>query len=100
MSYVFYKREFNSKAAYRRQGTHITLIVPAPVSAILIPSFQVSKNNFRGRVIKDIFLSRHFALFACLIFIRRHTNVTPRMIRQAAVNQMSTKNSHRLKVQK
>jgi len=55
MSYAFYKREFNSKAAYRNTGSHITLIVPAPVSAILISSFQVSKNNFGGRVMKNNF---------------------------------------------
>ena len=32
------KREFNSKAAYRRSGLHITLIVPAPVGASLFKS--------------------------------------------------------------
>jgi hypothetical protein len=40
MSYAFYKREFSSKAAYRNTGSHITLIVPAPVSAD--PYFQFS----------------------------------------------------------
>ena len=33
-------------------GSHITLIVPAPVSANLISIFQVSKNSFGGGVIK------------------------------------------------
>jgi hypothetical protein len=55
MSYAFYKREFNSKAAYRKDGSHITLIVPAPMSANPISSFKVSKNNFGGRVMKNIF---------------------------------------------
>jgi len=68
MSYAFYKREFSSKTAYRKSGSHIALIVPAPVSANPISSFQVSKNNFGGRVIKEILLSRHFPLFSRLIF--------------------------------
>jgi len=55
MSYAFYKREFSSKAAYRKPGSHITLIVPAPVSANPISSFQVSKNNFGGEVMKNNF---------------------------------------------
>jgi len=55
MSYAFYKREFSSEAAYRKVGSHITLIVPAPVSANPISSFQVSKNNFGGEVIKNNF---------------------------------------------
>ena len=33
MSYAFYNREFNSKAVYRMRRSHVTLIVPAPVSA-------------------------------------------------------------------
>ena len=59
MSYAFYKREFNSKAAYRKDGSHITLIVPAPMSSNPISSFKVSKNNFGGRVmtIEDAFVS-------------------------------------------
>jgi hypothetical protein len=68
MSYAFYKREFSSKTAYRKPGSHIALIVPAPVSTNLISSFQVSKNNFGGRVIKEIFLLRRFPLFSRLIF--------------------------------
>jgi len=69
MSYAFYKREFSNKAAYRKLGSHITLIVPAPVSANPISNFQVSKNNFGGRVIKEIFFSRCFPLlFSRLIF--------------------------------
>ena len=69
MSYAFYNREFNSKAVYRKRGSHITLIVPAPVSANLISNFQVSKNNFGGEVIKEISLSRHLPLlFSRLIF--------------------------------
>jgi hypothetical protein len=55
MSYAFYKREFNSKAAYRNRGSHITLIVPAPVSANPISNFQVSKNSFGGAVMKNNF---------------------------------------------
>jgi hypothetical protein len=47
MSYAFYKREFSSKA--------ITLIVPAPMSANPISSFQISKNNFGGEVVKNNF---------------------------------------------
>jgi hypothetical protein len=35
VSYAFYKREFSSKTAYRKSRSHITLIVPAPVSANL-----------------------------------------------------------------
>jgi hypothetical protein len=50
MSYAFYNLEFNSKAAYRMRMSHITLIVPAPVSANLIFNSQL-KNNFGGRVI-------------------------------------------------
>jgi len=55
MSYAFYKREFSSKAAYRNTESHITLIVPAPVSVNPISSFQVSKNNFGGAVMKNNF---------------------------------------------
>jgi len=55
MSYAFYKREFNSKAAYRNPGSHIARIVPAPVSANPISNFQVSKNNFGGGVMKNNF---------------------------------------------
>jgi len=68
MSYAFYKREFSSKTAYRKVWSHITLIVPAPVSANLISNFQVSKNNFGGRVIKEIFSLSRFPLFSRLIF--------------------------------
>jgi len=46
MSYAFYEREFNSKAAYRMGGSHVTLIVPAPVSANPISSFQVTSSAF------------------------------------------------------
>jgi len=46
MSYAFYKREFSSKAAYRNTGSHITLIMPAPVSANPISSFQVTSPAF------------------------------------------------------
>jgi hypothetical protein len=66
MSYAFYKREFSSKAAYRKPGSHITLIVPAPVSANPISSFQVSKNNFGGGLIKDISLSYHATFLSFL----------------------------------
>jgi len=59
MSFAFYNREFNSNAVYRKFGSHITLIVPAPVSANLIANFQVSKNNFGGGVMKKI----HHAAF-------------------------------------
>jgi hypothetical protein len=52
MSFAFYNREFNSKAVYRKRRSHITLIVPAPVSASLISNFQVSKSNFGGEVRK------------------------------------------------
>jgi hypothetical protein len=63
MSYAFYKREFSSKTAYRKLWSHITLIVPAPVSANLISSFQVSKNNFGGGLIKEIFSHAAFLFF-------------------------------------
>lgn len=68
MSYAFYKREFSIKAAYRKPGSHITLIVPAPVSANLISSFQVSKNNFGGRVMKNIFY--HATFLFTFFFLR------------------------------
>jgi hypothetical protein len=65
MSYAFYKREFSSKTAYRKPGSHIALIVPAPVSANPISSFQVSKNNFGGGLIKEIFfVTPLFSFFA------------------------------------
>jgi len=67
MSNAFYKREFNSRAAYRMPRSHITLIVPAPVSANPISSFQVSKNNFGGRVMKNIFYHATF-LFTFFFF--------------------------------
>jgi len=47
MSYAFYKREFSSKAAYRNPGSHIILIVPAPVSANPISSFSSIKEQLR-----------------------------------------------------
>jgi hypothetical protein len=76
MSYAFYKREFSSKTAYRKLGSHITLIVPAPVSANLISSFQVSKNNFGGRVIKEMFIHAAFLFFfrASYSIIADHMN--------------------------
>jgi len=55
MSFAFYNREFNSKTVYRKSRSHITLIVPAPVSASLIANFQISKNNFGGGVMKNNF---------------------------------------------
>jgi len=63
MSYAFYKREFSNKAAYRKAGSHITLIVPAPVSANPISNFQVSKNNFGGEVMKNNFYHATFLFF-------------------------------------
>jgi len=45
MSFAFYNREFNSKAVYRKHGSHITLIVPAPVSANLIPIFKYQRTT-------------------------------------------------------
>jgi hypothetical protein len=75
MSYAFYKREFSSKTAYRKAGSHITLIVPAPVSANPISNFQVSKNNFGGRVIKEIFYHAAFFFFlASYSIIADHIN--------------------------
>jgi hypothetical protein len=68
MSYAFYKREFNSKAAYRKVGSHITPIVPAPVSANPISSFQVSKNNFGGGVMKNNFY--HATFLFTFLFLR------------------------------
>jgi len=64
----FLQREFSSKTAYRKPRSHITLIVPTPVSANPISYFQVSKNSFGGGLIKEIFLSRRFSLFSRLIF--------------------------------
>jgi hypothetical protein len=62
MSYAFYKREFSSKAAYHKPGSHIALIVPAPVSANPISSLQVSKNNFGGEVMKSNFYHATFLI--------------------------------------
>jgi len=47
MSYAFYKREFSSKTTYRNRGSHITLIVPAPVSANPNLQFLTIKEQFR-----------------------------------------------------
>ena len=64
----FLQIDFNRRTAYRDNVSHITLIVSAIASANHISSFQVSKNNFGGALIKEIFLSRHLPLFSCLIF--------------------------------
>ena len=68
--YAFYKREFGSKAAYRMRRSHITLIVPAPVSANLISNFQVSKNNFGGGAMKNNFpITPPFSFFLSHILL-------------------------------
>ena len=68
MSYAFYKREFSSKTAYRNSGSHITLIVPAPVSATYF-QFSSIKEQLRRKGDKRNILSRCFLpLFSRLIF--------------------------------
>jgi hypothetical protein len=49
MSYAFYKREFSSKATYRSNGSHIALIVPAPVSINPNFLFLTIKEQLRRR---------------------------------------------------
>jgi hypothetical protein len=70
MSFAFYNREFNSNAVYRKSGSHITLVVPAPVSANLISNFQVSKNNFGGGAMKNNFpITPPFSFFLLHILL-------------------------------
>jgi hypothetical protein len=49
MSYAFYNREFSSVTAYRSFGSHIALIVPAPVSANPYFQFLTIKEQLRRR---------------------------------------------------
>jgi hypothetical protein len=48
MSCAFYKPEPGSKTAYRNPGSHITLIVPAPVGVNPISSFSGFREQHRG----------------------------------------------------
>ena len=46
------------RRTYRKRGSHITLIVPAPVSANLILGFQLSKNNIKLVCSKTVWAGR------------------------------------------